>query len=256
MDTNNTMGMRIKGLREQRHETQKDIAKAIGTTRATISRYETGEREPDYGTIIALAQYFGVSTDYLLGVTDVPNAGLLTDDTGPSIKFVPENVDLIRGAMSYEEMSRDICAKIDDPLYKSVFNTAYLKKLAKGTMQATPHTVNLLADYARVEPSFFYRTNTAQDLENVRKGYAEAGAPESRLDDGLKEFVRNNNNLAYIKLMMYLKDLNIGPGKVEELIEDFLKNPKDWKYIELAKDMKGRGIDPDEINGFSLKYDK
>lgn len=38
----------------------------------SISRYETGEREADYATLIAIADYFHVSVDYLLGRTDNP----------------------------------------------------------------------------------------------------------------------------------------------------------------------------------------
>jgi len=38
----------------------------------SISRYENGEREADYGTLIAIADYFNVSVDYLLGRTDDP----------------------------------------------------------------------------------------------------------------------------------------------------------------------------------------
>ena len=38
----------------------------------SISRYENGEREADYSTLIAIADYFNVSVDYLLGRTDNP----------------------------------------------------------------------------------------------------------------------------------------------------------------------------------------
>ena len=38
----------------------------------TISRYETGEREADYAALIAIADYFDVSIDYLLGRTENP----------------------------------------------------------------------------------------------------------------------------------------------------------------------------------------
>lgn len=40
----------------------------------SISRYETGEHEADYATLIALADYFNVSVDYLLERTDNPKA--------------------------------------------------------------------------------------------------------------------------------------------------------------------------------------
>jgi transcriptional regulator with XRE-family HTH domain len=39
----------------------------------SISRYETGEREADYATLIKIADYFNVSIDYLLERTDNPN---------------------------------------------------------------------------------------------------------------------------------------------------------------------------------------
>lgn len=42
----------------------------------SISRYETGEREADYATLIALADYFHVSLDYLLGRTDNPDMNI------------------------------------------------------------------------------------------------------------------------------------------------------------------------------------
>ena len=40
-------------------------------SQASISKYEVGSAEPDIGTIIKLAEYFNVSTDYLLGVSEV-----------------------------------------------------------------------------------------------------------------------------------------------------------------------------------------
>lgn len=45
----------------------------LGMNQNSISRYETGERQADYETLIAFADYFNVSIDYLLGRTDNPN---------------------------------------------------------------------------------------------------------------------------------------------------------------------------------------
>ena len=45
----------------------------INTNQNTISRYETGEREPGISDLIKLADYFGVSLDYLLERTDNPD---------------------------------------------------------------------------------------------------------------------------------------------------------------------------------------
>ena len=44
----------------------------LGLSQNTVSRYETGEREADYRTLILLGDYFNVSIDYLLGRTDNP----------------------------------------------------------------------------------------------------------------------------------------------------------------------------------------
>ena len=65
--------MRLKELRKKRGITQLKLAMDLGLNQNAISRYETGEREADYNTLIALADYFGVSIDYLLGRTDKEN---------------------------------------------------------------------------------------------------------------------------------------------------------------------------------------
>ena len=64
--------MRIKELRRQRNITQLKLAMDLHTTQNTISRYESGEREPGISELVKLADYFGVSVDYLLERTDNP----------------------------------------------------------------------------------------------------------------------------------------------------------------------------------------
>lgn len=61
---------RLKYLRIEKGKTQKEMAKDLGTTDVTIGRYEAGTREPKTDVLNALADYFDVSTDYLLGRTD------------------------------------------------------------------------------------------------------------------------------------------------------------------------------------------
>ena len=65
--------MRLKELRKKRGVSQVKLALDLHTTQNSISRYETGERQADYDMLIAMADYFGVSIDYLLGRTDNPN---------------------------------------------------------------------------------------------------------------------------------------------------------------------------------------
>ena len=62
---------RIKELREDRDLRQSDVAAATGIDQRTLSNYETGKTNPDSFAIIKLAEFFGVSCDYLLGVNDI-----------------------------------------------------------------------------------------------------------------------------------------------------------------------------------------
>lgn len=64
------LGSRIKYLREKLDISQKRLADALGITNIQVSRYETGDRKPDPETIKKLAEFFDVSSDYLLGVTN------------------------------------------------------------------------------------------------------------------------------------------------------------------------------------------
>ena len=64
--------MRLKEIRKARGISQVRMAIDLNVSQNTISRYETGEREADYAMLIRIADYFGVSIDYLLCRTDEP----------------------------------------------------------------------------------------------------------------------------------------------------------------------------------------
>lgn len=67
------LGQRIKYLRMQKNMTQEQLAEVIGISRSALSMYELNQREPDLNTIIKFADFFQVSTDYLLGRLDYPS---------------------------------------------------------------------------------------------------------------------------------------------------------------------------------------
>ncbi|WP_052659525.1 helix-turn-helix domain-containing protein [Bacillus alveayuensis] len=72
MQTMNTLGHRLKKLREEHNLTQERAGKIFGLTKYQIHRYESGASSPDPETIKEFADYYGVSTDYLLGRTATP----------------------------------------------------------------------------------------------------------------------------------------------------------------------------------------
>lgn len=88
---------RIKELRKNKLMTQTDLAKICNTTTSNISGWECEKWQPDYKTLIILADFFGVSVDYLLGRDELP----------------PEDVSA--GAMLTRK--EDITPKEDELLY-------------------------------------------------------------------------------------------------------------------------------------------
>ena len=64
--------VRLKELRKKKGISQLRLATDLNTTQNTISRYETGEREPGIEELIMIADYFNVSVDYLIGRTENP----------------------------------------------------------------------------------------------------------------------------------------------------------------------------------------
>lgn len=64
------MYRRIRDLREDRDLSQTDIAKYLGMSQTGYSKYETGENDIPTQILIKLADYYGTTTDYLLGRTD------------------------------------------------------------------------------------------------------------------------------------------------------------------------------------------
>jgi len=64
---------RIIELRNRNGLSQKAVADAIAVQHVAYQRYEYGMREPKLSSIKALAQFYNVSTDYLLGLDDIPN---------------------------------------------------------------------------------------------------------------------------------------------------------------------------------------
>ncbi len=70
------LNMRLKLLRKERQISQLKLALDLNMSQNTISRYETGEREPGINELINIANYFNVSIDYLLEQTENPKRNL------------------------------------------------------------------------------------------------------------------------------------------------------------------------------------
>jgi transcriptional regulator with XRE-family HTH domain len=84
-------------MRIRNGKTQKEIADYLNISRSTYTLYESAKRQMSNETLCALAEYFGVSTDYLLGRTDNPS---------PPGLYTPHEIELIRQYRSLDERGR------------------------------------------------------------------------------------------------------------------------------------------------------
>ena len=102
---------RLIKLRKELNLTQEELAQKIGYTRTAISAWEIGRNEPSNADTIKLAEYFGVSTDYLLGKSDIRNTeefkyayhrpkeaeGLSDEEVNDALRFYKEMKKKIEG---------------------------------------------------------------------------------------------------------------------------------------------------------------
>jgi len=93
------LGERLRELRKERGLTQEDVSKLLDVSERTIGYYESEERTPDPKSIITLANFFDVSTDYLLGQTHCRN---------PYIKSEKEIEDIMHDVIDYLKKSGEL----------------------------------------------------------------------------------------------------------------------------------------------------
>lgn len=76
------IGDKIKELRIRKKIKQSDLAKVLGMSQQTISLYESNNRQPDYDTLVCLADYFDVTADFILGRSNNSlKKNIITDDS-------------------------------------------------------------------------------------------------------------------------------------------------------------------------------
>ena len=101
----------LKELRIKKGVLQKDVADYLQLGRTTYVKYENKDTEPNEETIIKLSEYFGVTTDYLLGKTQIPTAGkkgVKIPVYGNVAAGIP--ISAIEDIVDYEEITEELAA--------------------------------------------------------------------------------------------------------------------------------------------------
>lgn len=178
----------LKSARKKSGKTQKEVADLLGVGQSTYKNYECGLREPNGDTIVALANLFGVTTDYLLGrPTDQPPTDALERlFTEKSFSALEE--ELLRKYMELPHEARQAVVRfINDATAKALQRkngTAPQKLLV---MKRSLHKVSAGTGYD-LNDSDAWETVTVKDTDDSRKAdfllEIEGDSMETTFHDG------------------------------------------------------------------------
>lgn len=140
----------IRKLRKKNSILQKDLSTQIGVTRQAIAAYESGIREPSFDVLIKIADFFGVSVDYLLG---------RTKSVEYELYVIGNNIKIIRNNLDYKTFADNIGKKTGILVYPEL-----IEKYENFERCPTKTFIKILAYYACVSVDFFYRNNSYDDI--------------------------------------------------------------------------------------------
>lgn len=102
---------RLKALRKERDQRQEDMAKLLNVLRSTYGEYERGKIVPPFDKIKILADYFGVSVDYLMGNTNFKTHEERNEqdplDISKQVKIMLEYLDDSQSALTIDGRAID-----------------------------------------------------------------------------------------------------------------------------------------------------
>ncbi|MDR0380675.1 MAG: helix-turn-helix domain-containing protein [Oscillospiraceae bacterium] len=125
---------RVKALRKKMGLSQAKFAEAIKSKQSTVGSWESGAREPGFSVVRSLAKFFGVSTDYLLGLTDeewpAPGSVSAPEPTPPRPVDSDEAWEVMRDMYERQEL-------------RALFSTA--RKVSKEDIEAVDALMQRMA---------------------------------------------------------------------------------------------------------------
>ena len=126
------IGEKLAELRNKKGLTQQALARALGITRSSVNAWEMGISHPSIEKIIDLAQFFHISTDYLLGINNSEYIDVSLLNEKEKIKL--ENNELILKDFSSNKCQEETTKKISK-------NKKKLKEVEDGNIKETSSTM-------------------------------------------------------------------------------------------------------------------
>ncbi|HFD2043956.1 TPA: helix-turn-helix domain-containing protein [Clostridium perfringens] len=147
----NTISYKLKELRNEKELSQKELANILQVAPSTISMWEQDKREPDGDMIMKIANYFDVSTDYILGRNNNTNSYKYTKELGKRLKSLRESKNLL---------SKDL-AKIMNVEPPTITNWE------KGNRFPKEDILIKLADYFDVSLDYLFGRDFSNDIIKI-----------------------------------------------------------------------------------------
>lgn len=199
------VGNKLLELRKKMGQTQTEVAEAVGISRAALSYYEKGERSIDTDILYELAKYYGVSIDYLFGLSDKITPSRSADDVD-ELNQLGFSFDVIEEFWN----NSDFVYLLNDIISHEKFRT--FKELTFETRYS------LYEDYDRKYRSFLVShllyeiiTDIFKDWydDNPSRPLAVKEVSKTNLDKEIKKFIYEKNILHDLLMLNE-------PGKMKE----------------------------------------
>jgi hypothetical protein len=215
----------------------REAAKRMGISYSYLSILEKGidprtgkNSNPKPDTLRIISKAYEYPYEELL-----KEAGYLYNDTLIPGKFdltvFRSNINLIKGNLSIEELSKDIYNKTGYNIEaKQIYS--YLN----GDIEPFPGTINILSKYTRVSSEFWYIFNTEETLEKERKKYEDQIIKSSSerlgkeymvfssIRDDIKKWIANEENLPYILVAMEAHNKKVSPNSLKLMIDTIVSD--------------------------------
>ena len=144
---NTVLGERIAELRKVCDMSQKELGEKLGVSASAIGMYEQGRREPSNAMLIAMEKLFGVTVDYLLGVTD-------SAENEPESSVTRKFGNRLRELRVSEGITQLQMAVILDT------SKSNISKYEAGTVEPGMDTINTIARFFKVTTDYLFGLET------------------------------------------------------------------------------------------------
>ena len=229
---NNFFQERFSELVKEREFSQKEVAEGVGITRQAVSLYTTGQRTPDINSLYKICNFFNISADYLLGLSEVKSFDFENKAINKKLGLSEESIDIIEG-LSYRYDFVCMGKEPNDSEYMAIdiFNKMLVTYDCGNSFEALIHNIWL---YALQEESikalkrwsldrFCEKNHIEYDKENYT--FKKDG---KKLD--VKQVESDHNSYSHWIICKIYKEELDSEYKLYKLAEDFKKICKDISF--------------------------